>query len=114
MDDKDSEINKNIYENLNIGTEVAVKSEMPIIKIGDYIGHVGFLGSEERNYNGIKMLGFMERWNLIMMNCDVKCKGTFIMVEGNNESVIDYVLNDKMYQYYQPMEISEGKLLYDL
>ena len=31
------------------------------------------------------------------------------------KSVIDYVLiNDKMLQYYESMEIDEGKLLYDL
>ena len=58
---------------------------------------------------------FTERWNLIMMNCDVKCKGTFTMVELNNKSVIDYFLiNDNMYQYYESMEIDEGKILYDL
>ena len=74
----------------------------------DFNGHVGSLLSQERNYNGIKMLEFMERWNLIIMNCDVKCKDTFTRVEGNNKSVIDYVLiNDKMYQYY----ISQWKLM---
>ena len=100
IDVKDKERNVNIYENLNIGMEVAVSSEMPII-LGDFNGLVGFLGSQERNYNKIKMLEFTKRWNLIMMNCNVKCKGTFTRVEGNNKSVIDYVLiNDKMYKYY--------------
>ena len=42
-------------------------------------GHEHVMG-QERNYNGIKMLEFTERWNLIMMNCDVKCKGTFTRV----------------------------------
>ena len=49
-----------------------------------------------------------------MINCDEKCKGTFTRVEGSNKSVIDYVLiNDKMYVYYESMEIDEGKI-YDL
>ena len=52
IDVKDRERNANIYENLNIGMEMAVSSEMPIIKMGDFNGHVGFLGSQERNYNG--------------------------------------------------------------
>ena len=82
------------YENLNIGMEVSVSNEIPIIIMGDFNGHVCFLGSQERNYNGIKMLEFTERWNLIMMISDVKCKGTFTRVEGNNKSVIYVLIND--------------------
>ena len=61
IDTKDRERNKYIYENLNACMEVAVNSEMPIIGMGDFNGHVGFLGNQERNYNGMKMLEFMER-----------------------------------------------------
>ena len=106
IDVKDRERNANIYENLNIGMEVAVSSEMPIIIMCDFNGHVGFLRNQERSYNGTKMLEFTERWNLIMMNCDVKCKGTFARIEGNNKSVIDYVLiNDEIYQYCELIRV---------
>ena len=37
------------YENLNIGMEFSVSNEIPIIIMGDFNGHVGFLGSLERN-----------------------------------------------------------------
>ena len=53
IDVKNRERNANIYENLNILMEMAVSSEMPIIIMWDFNGHVGFLGSQDRNYNGI-------------------------------------------------------------
>ena len=50
-----------------------------------------------------------------MMKCDEKCMDTVTRVERNDKSVIDYILiNDKMYQYYESMEIDEDKLMYDL
>ena len=45
IDVKDREGNANIYENLSIGMEMTVSSEMPIIIMVDFNGHVGFLGS---------------------------------------------------------------------
>ena len=73
MDVKDKEINKSVYEKtekLNKGMEGVMNSELPVMVMGDFNGHVGFLGNQELNYNGTKMLEFMEKWNLIFMNCD--------------------------------------------
>ena len=90
-------------------------NQMPVIVMGDFNGHVGFLGSQDRNHNGVKLSEFVERWNLIIMNCDTKCRGTFTRIESDNKSVIDYILvNEAMYKHYDSMEIDEDKLLCNL
>ena len=102
MDVKDKERNKSIYEKLNMGMEGAMNSELPVMVMGDFNGHAGFLGNQELNYNGTKMLEFMEKWNLILMNCDTNCSGTFTRIERDAKSVIDYIMiNDRMYGLYE-------------
>ena len=69
---------------------------------------MGFLGNQDKNHNGVKLLEFVERWNLIIMNCDAKCRGTYTRIERDNKSVIDYILvNEAMYKHYDSMEIDE-------
>ena len=69
---------------------------------------MGFLGNQDKNHNVVKLLEFVERWNLIIMNCDAKCRGTYLRIERDNKSVIDYILvNEAMYKHYDSMEIDE-------
>ena len=41
MDVKDKERNKSIYEKLNMGMEGAMKSELPVMVMGNFNGHLG-------------------------------------------------------------------------
>lgn len=42
--------------------------------IGDFNGHVGYLGPQQKNWKGDMMLEFMNRWNLIMQ-INAECGG---------------------------------------
>ena len=64
LDVKDKERNKYIYEYLDLMMR-DLDNQMPVIVMGDFNGHVGFLGSQDKNHNGVKLLEFVERWNLI-------------------------------------------------
>ena len=45
------------------------------------------------NYNGKKLLNFIERNNLLMVNQDKNiCSGTFTRVTPHSSSVLDYLL----------------------
>ena len=114
LDVRDEKRNKYIYENLDLMIS-DLDNKMSVIVMGDFKGHGGFLGDQDNNHNLVKLLEFVERWNLIIMNCDTKCRGTFTRIYRDNKSVIDYILvNEAMYKHYDSMVIDEDKLLYDL
>ena len=74
---------KYIYENLDLMMK-ELDNQMPVIVIGDFNGDIGFLEDQDKNYNGVKLLEFVERWNRIM-NCDAKCRGTYTRIERQNK-----------------------------
>ena len=74
-DVKDKERNKYIHKDFDLVMR-NLYIQMPVIEMGDFNGHVRFLGNQDKNHNGVKLLEFVERWNLIIMNCDAKCRGT--------------------------------------
>ena len=59
LDVKDKDRNQKIYEELDrlMGAE---QDGGAVLVIGDFNGHVGFLGSQELNFGGRKMLEFVE------------------------------------------------------
>jgi len=113
-DVKEKERNDQIYSNLNTLIE-SMSPEFPKLIIGDFNGHVGFLGEQRQNSNGEMLLNFMEKWNLVMLNADVRCEGKYTRIEGNERSVIDYALvNEPMYDNFKKMMIDENKEEFDL
>ena len=53
---------------------------------------MGFLREQEKNYGGEMLLEFAEKWGLVILNCDARCRGVCTRSEKNERSVIDYVM----------------------
>ena len=53
LDVKDKERNKYIYENLDLMMR-EMDNQMPVIVMGNFNGHVGFLGNRDKNYIKVK------------------------------------------------------------
>ena len=86
-----------------------------IVVLGDFNGHLGFIGPQEINRNGRYVLEIMERYNLILLNGDDKCNGEITREENGIKSTIDFILvNSNMYPVFKEMEIDEDKKIYDL
>ena len=87
----------------------------PRIILGDFNSHVGFLGEQRLNKKGTKLLNFVDRFNLILLNGDERCLGEYTWMEGEQKSAIDFVLtNQAAYQHFKCMKIDEVKEKYDL
>ena len=54
LDVKDKERNKYIWENLDLRMK-ELDDQMPVIVMGDFNGHVEFLGTQDKNHNGVKL-----------------------------------------------------------
>jgi len=114
IDVKDKDRNLQIYRNLDEILE-GIPNGLGKIVMGDFNAHIGFLGEQRQNNNGELLLNFMERWNLVMLNADDRCMGTYTRIMGNDRSVIDFMLVDeKVYDKFKGMEIDEDKVKFDL
>ena len=77
--------------------------------------HVGFLGEQQLNKNGERLLDLMEECRLIMLNLDESCTGEITREQGMHMSVIDFVLvNELLYKDFIAMDIDEKKDVFDL
>ena len=112
VDDQDR--NKKIYSELrNILSNDP--SNLPTVILGDFNGHIGFLGKQKINRNGHLLLNFVEDTSLIILNHNPLTEGTITWKQGGNESVIDFILvNDAMLQLFNNMIIDEERSIYDL
>ena len=92
-----------------------VEDNEALIIMGDFNCHLGFLGYQEENENGRKIMELINNNNLILLNIDEKCQGTYTWERGNQKSVIDLVIvNNEMYNYFEGMKIDEDKEKIDL
>ena len=108
----DIELNKTIMKemqhNLNQTTEKCMI-------LGDFNGHVGYLGPHPTNKNGEILLDFIDKSNLIMLNGHADCKGEITWEQKNRKSVIDYIIiNKSLHNNFECMKIDEDKLEFDL
>lgn len=79
-----------------------VQDEQLVILLGDFDGHLGFIGPQPLNYNGKEVLDIMDKWNMILLNGDLKCEGEITRRQGNIGSAIDFILvNETMYKYFE-------------
>ena len=85
------------------------------IVLGDFNGHVGFLGYQKIDKNGEMIIEWMNDYNLTLLNAREETKGLYTWERGEQKSVIDYVLvNEEMELHIDKMEIDENKELMDI
>ena len=73
LDVKDRERNRKIVEDLERNLEK--HEDENIILVGDFNGHLGFIGAQQVNFNGQLIMKLMERWNLTLLNGMEGCIG---------------------------------------
>ena len=107
--------------NTNLITEIekyirkGEEKENNIILLGDFNGHLGYIGYQIENRTGKIINKLIENNDLILLNIDPKCDGKYTWQRNNEKSVIDLILvNRKMYNSFQTMEIDEKKEKIDL
>ena len=78
-------------------------------------GHLGFIGEQDLNRNGQRVIKLMEDHNLILFNGDDRCSGETTREESGIKSSIDFILgNKKIYDNFDSMHIDESKEYFDL
>lgn len=83
--------------------------------LGDFNGHLGFIGQQTVNYNGQIVLDFVTEQNLIILNDTPKCSGTYTWSRNSQKSSIDFVLtNNRAYNMCTTMNIDEKQDIFDL
>ncbi len=88
---------------------------VPTLVIGDFNGHLGFLGEQSINRNGKIVLELMENNNLILINDTPLYEGIYTWSRGIQKSAIDFVLaNKECYGLIQDMYIDEQNEIVDL
>ena len=113
-DREGKERNIRIREELERKIEEIGDQEALII-MGDFNCHLGFLGYQEENENGKRTIEFINNNNLILLNIDDKCQGTYTWGRGNQKSAIDLmIVNNIMYNYFEKMEVDEEKEKIDI
>lgn len=86
-----------------------------VILLGDFNGHIGYLGNQRLDNNGKFILDLMTEQNMILLNDDSRCIGTYTWSRDKQKSVIDYILvNQSMYNIYKWMNIDENQELVDI
>ena len=67
-----------------------------MVILGDFNAHLGYLGQQAENANGRLVQDMIEREDLILLNIDEECRGTYTWRRGEMQSAIDFVMvNDK-------------------
>ena len=76
---------------------------------GDFNAHLELLGAKEDDINGRMVLDWLDRYNLVLLNADKKCKGLFTWGRREQRSTIDLVLeNHKMYEMCDLVRYRKG------
>ena len=109
LDTREQDRNERIYEELDKVMENK-RDDLDCLTMGDFNGHVGFLGDYETNVNGVRLLNFGEKRGLVILNADDKCEGVYTRVQGETRSVLNYYLvNEGMYRRFERLQIDEGE-----
>ena len=104
---------KRIYEKIEEEIETATKQNEQIILMGDLNCKVGktIPGNVESITKGGRiLLKMLNKHNLCLMNSEESCKGKWTRIEGNEKSVLDYVITRKEdKEIFKEMVIDEDK-----
>ena len=99
----------------NIKNMLEQEMTNPLVLLGDFSAHVGFIGPQNINRNGNLVLDVMETYNLSLLNADPNCSGTITWKQSDRKSAIDFVLvNQKMYKFFRNMHIDEDNNVLDI
>ena len=113
FDTKEIPRNEAIIENLTYILDKV--RDKPIILLGDFNGHLGFIGDQALNRNGSMVLDLAEKYDCVILNGDPACKGEITWSRKKQKSSIDFIVcNQEMYKYFIKMEIVESKEIFDL
>ena len=113
-DNETKEHNKKIIEEIGQIVEEKEIQQKATILLGDFNGHLGYLGNPEENMNG-KLINKMIQEDLILLNIDSRCKGTYTWQRGEQKSAIDLIMvNQCGYEKFEEMEVDEKREIYDL
>ena len=83
--------------------------------LGNFNAHLGFLGPQKLNREGKLVLSMILKLNLVILNCDLLCKGEITWSSRGQKSSIDFILaSTNMQQKLTCMKIDESKEEYDL
>ena len=89
--------------------------DVPLVLLGNFNGHLGFLGNQNMNINKSIILELYEKHDLVLLNCDPECKGVITWSRGEMESAIDFIfVNRHMYKHFKSMSIDEEKEEFDI
>ncbi|KAK7065886.1 hypothetical protein SK128_009160 [Halocaridina rubra] len=110
----DNERNEKIMKILEEGME-SLQNKQRVILLGDFNGHLGYLGPQKINKNGRNVIHFIEKWNMSLLNGDLNCEGEITRRQENTESTINFVLvNQVLHKSFEYMSIDENKEKYEL
>ena len=108
----------NIVQNKNNMKEIeSIINDMQgsYMILGDFNGHLGFLGPHQMNKNGELLYNLINKYNLILLNGHPECTGEITWEQKNKRSVIDYILvNNDMHESFINMNIDDNKEVFDL
>ena len=81
-----------------------------LIVLGDFNGHIGFIGQQKIDRKGEMVIDWMNDFNLILINGNERCVGHHTWSRENQKSTIDFALmNNEAYKIFQKMKIDEEK-----
>ena len=86
-----------------------------LMVIGDFNGHLEELDGRKDDNNGKMVKEWINEYDLMLMNGDEKCEGTFTREQGNLKTAIDMVMvNRALYDKCKGMKIDEEKDVIDI
>ena len=98
-------------EQLMVGIDEANERGEIYMMVGDFNGHLGYLGYQGENENGKIINRFIEESGMILMNIDNKCRGTYTWERGESRSAIDLVLtNERGYANVEEVILTKSEL----
>ena len=108
----DTNQNKEIMEEIEKAIE---NTKEDFIIMGDFNGHVGFLGNHPMNKNGELLCNLIDKHTLVLLNGHPECEGEITWEQRGRKSVIDYILvNKNMHEKFISMVIDENREFCDL
>ena len=114
-DNETKEHNKKIIEEIGQIVEEKEIQQKATIVLGDFNRHLGYLGNQEENMNGKLINKRIQEEDLILLNIDSRCKGTYTWQRVEQKSAIDLIMvNQCGYEKFEEMEVNEKREIYDL
>ena len=63
-----------------------------LLVMGDFNAHLGILEDRREDVNGMMVMEWLDKFDLVLMNADAKCEGVYTWRRGEQKSAIDFIL----------------------